>query len=69
MFRFYTGKVLELVGITSLGAGLLIGVGNHTGLAAPIGQMSGEKAMGYELVLLIAGVVAFGIGRWLERDA
>ena len=69
MFRFYTGKVLELIGITSLGAGLLIGVGNHTGLAAPVGRMSGEKAMGYELVLLVAGVIVFGIGRWLERDA
>ena len=69
MVRFYVGKVMELIGLTSLGAGLIIGVGNHTGLAAPIGQMSGEKAMGYELLLFIAGMIVFGIGRWIERGS
>jgi hypothetical protein len=66
---FYAGKVLELVGITSLGAGLLIGMGNHTHLVAPLGPMSADKAMGLELAFFVAGVLMFGLGRWIERRA
>jgi hypothetical protein len=31
--------------------------------------MSGEKAMGLELTFFVAGVLIFGIGRWVERRA
>lgn len=69
MTRFYIGKTLELVGITSLGVGLLIGVGNHTHLAAPIGAMSPERAMWIELFFFLAGMAVFTLGRYLERRA
>jgi len=69
VFLFYVGKALELAGITSLGAGLLIGIGNHTGLASPLGPMSPERAMGIELAFFLAGVALFAVGRWVEQRA
>lgn len=67
MWKFYVAKVLELIGIVSLGAGLLIGIGNHTDFFFPVGRMSPEKAMGIELVFFLGGMAIFGIGRWVER--
>lgn len=69
MFFFYVGKALELAGITSLGAGLFIGIGNHTNSALPLGAMSPERAMGIELAFFLAGMVLFAVGRWVERRA
>lgn len=69
MFVFYIGKALELVGITSLGAGLFIGIGNHTNTAYPLGSISPERAMGIELTFFIAGMCLFAVGRWIERRA
>jgi hypothetical protein len=66
---FYVGKVLELVGITSLGVGLVIGLGNHTGLASPLGPMSPGEAMGVELSFFLAGLAFFAVGFYLERRA
>ena len=69
MVGFYIGKTLQLVGITSLGVGLLIGVGNHTSLAAPMGSMSPERAMWVDLFFFLAGMAAFAVGRFVERRA
>lgn len=67
MIRFYVGKTLELAGITSVGVGLLIGVGNP--LLPTVGPLSPERAMSVELLFSLAGVGLFVLGRWAERRA
>ncbi|MBT3268074.1 hypothetical protein HN371_13010 [Candidatus Poribacteria bacterium] len=69
MIWFYAGKTLELIGLASLGVGLLIGIGNHTNFAAPVGPMSPERAMWIELFCFLAGMAVFAVGRRLERRA
>ena len=51
--RFYLAKFLELVGITTVGFGLVYGLTNETGLR-------------FELRMLIAGSVVFLLGRMIE---
>ncbi len=69
MTRYYLGKTLELIGFTSVSVGLLIGIGNHTNLASPVGPMSPERAMWIELFCFLAGMAIFAVGRFLERRA
>ena len=51
--RFYLAKTLELVGITTVGFGLVYGLSNEAGLRV-------------ELNLLILGSVIFLVGRFME---
>jgi hypothetical protein len=51
--RFYLAKTLELVGITTVGFGLLYGLSNEAGLRV-------------ELNLLILGSAIFLVGRFME---
>jgi len=67
--RFIVGKTLELMGIASLTAGIVIGIGNHTQLALPLGPMSGERAMGIELAFFLAGMAVFWVGTRIERSS
>ena len=69
MTRFYLGKTLELIGLTSVGVGLLVGVGNHTDLASPVGPMSPERAMWIELFCFLSGMAVFAVGRFIEKRA
>lgn len=57
---FFVGKVLELIGIVLLGAGLYLGCIN------PYGFTEG-KSMGIEMGSLVAGILIFFIGRLLEK--
>ena len=60
MFRVFFGKVLELMGIVLLGAGL------YLGCAKPYGLSDGES-MGAEMGSLVIGILIFFIGRLLEK--
>jgi hypothetical protein len=51
--RFYLAKTLELVGITTVGFGLVYGLSNEAGLRV-------------ELNLLILGSAIFLVGRFME---
>lgn len=51
--RFYLAKTLELVGITTVGFGLIYGLSNEAGLRV-------------ELNLLILGSAIFLVGRFME---
>lgn len=51
--RFYLAKTLELVGITTVGFGLIYGLSNEAGLRI-------------ELNLLILGSAIFLVGRFME---
>lgn len=51
--RFYLAKTLELVGITTVGFGLVYGLSNEAGLRV-------------ELNLLILGSAIFLVGRLME---
>ena len=68
-FWFYVGKILELIGLASLGVGLYVGMGNHLGFMSPLGPMTAEHAMGIELLFFLAGTAVFFLGRWIERRA
>ena len=57
---FFVGKVLELIGIVLLGAGL------YLGCAKPYGLSEGES-MGAEMGSLVVGILIFFIGRLLEK--
>ncbi len=57
---FFIGKVLELIGIVLLGAGL------YLGCAKPYGLTEGES-MGAEMGSLALGILIFFIGRVLEK--
>lgn len=57
---FFVGKVLELVGIVLLGAGL------YLGCAKPF-ELSEGEAMGAEMGSLAVGILVFFIGRLLEK--
>ncbi|MDE0300045.1 MAG: hypothetical protein OXN17_15530 [Candidatus Poribacteria bacterium] len=57
---YFVGKVLELMGIVLLGAGL------YLGCAKPYGLTEGES-MGVEMGSLAAGILIFFIGRLLEK--
>ncbi len=57
---FFVGKVLELMGIVLLGAGLYLGCANPYGL-------SEGKSMGVEMGSLAVGILIFFIGRMLEK--
>ncbi len=54
------GKVLELIGMTLLGAGL------YVGCAKPYGLSEGG-AMGVEVTSLAVGILIFFIGRTIEK--
>ncbi len=57
---FFVGKVLELMGLVLLGAGLYLGCVNPYGL-------SEGKSMGVEMGSLVVGILIFFIGRLLEK--
>ena len=57
---FFVGKVLELIGIVLLGAGL------YLGCAKPYGLTEGQS-MGAEMGSLALGILIFFIGRVLEK--
>ena len=57
---FIISKMLELIGITLLGAGLYVGCVNPS-------DLSEGGAMGAEMGSLIAGVSIFFWGRMIER--
>lgn len=57
---FFVGKVLELMGIVLLGAGLYLGCANPYSL-------SEGKSMGVEMGSLAVGILIFFIGRMLEK--
>lgn len=57
---FFVGKVLELMGIVLLGAGLYLGCAN------PYDLSEGES-MGVEMGSLVVGILIFFIGRLLEK--
>ena len=57
---FIIGKVLELIGMSLLGAGL------YVGCAKPYGLSEGG-AMGLEVASLAIGILIFFIGRTLEK--
>ena len=57
---FIIGKVLELIGISLLGAGLYVGCVNPYGL-------SEGAAMGAEVTSLVVGILIFFIGRTVEK--
>lgn len=61
LIRFYVGKTLELIGITSVGVGLLIGGVFPGKIGSP------ERAMSVELLFFGMGVGFFLAGRWIER--
>ena len=51
--KFYVAKVLQLIGITTVGFGLMYGLTHEEGLR-------------YELNLLMAGSAFFLVGRFIE---
>lgn len=53
MLRFYVAKSLQLIGICSVGFGLLYGLTNESG-------------MRFELWMLAAGSAIFLVGRMIE---
>ncbi len=57
---FIIGKVLELIGMSLLGAGLYVGCVN------PYGFTEGA-AMGAEVASLALGILIFFIGRTIEK--
>ncbi len=57
---FFVGKVLELIGIVLLGAGLYLGCVNPY-------DFSEGKSMGVEMGSLVAGILICFIGRLLEK--
>ena len=57
---FIIGKVLELIGMSLLGAGLYVGCVN------PYGFSEG-MAMGVEVLSLVIGILIFFIGRTIEK--
>jgi hypothetical protein len=57
---FIIGKILELIGMSLLGAGL------YVGCAKPYGLSEGA-AMGAEVVSLAIGILIFFIGRTIEK--
>ena len=57
---FFVGKVLELMGMVLLGAGLYLGCVNPY-------DLSEGKSMGVEMGSLVVGILIFFIGRLLEK--
>lgn len=57
---FIIGKVLELIGMSLLGAGLYVGCVNPYGLTE-------GAAMGAEVASLALGILIFFIGRTIEK--
>lgn len=57
MFFYYTGKTLEIVGMTLCAAALLAGMG----------LIDGNPSMAKEMILLGIGGCVFTFGWWLER--
>ncbi len=57
---FIIGKVLELIGISLLGAGLYVGCVNPYDLTE-------GAAMGAEVASLVVGILIFFIGRTIEK--
>ncbi len=57
---FIIGKVLELIGMSLLGAGLYVGCINPYGL-------SEGGAMGVEVASLVVGILIFFVGRMIEK--
>lgn len=57
---YIIGKVLELIGMSLLGAGL------YVGCAKPYGLSEGA-AMGAEVASLVVGILIFFIGRTIEK--
>ncbi len=57
---FIIGKVLELIGMSLLGAGL------YVGFIKPYGLSEGG-AMGVEVTSLVVGILIFFIGRTIEK--
>ena len=58
MFYYYTGKALEVVGMTLCAAALLAGMG----------LIDGNPSMSKEMVLLGIGGSVFTFGWWLTRS-
>ncbi len=57
---FFIGKVLELIGISLLGAGLYLACANPLNL-------SESRAMGVEMGSLVLGTLIFFMGRLIEK--
>ncbi len=57
---FIIGKILELIGMSLLGAGLYVGCINPYGL-------SEYGAMGVEVGSLVVGILIFFVGRMIEK--
>lgn len=58
---FIIGKVLQLIGMSLLGAGLYVGCVNPYGL-------SEGAAMGAEVASLAVGILIFFVGRTIEKS-
>ena len=57
---FFIGKVLEIIGISLLGAGLYLACAN------PL-DLSESRAMGVEMGSLVVGSLIFFVGRLIEK--
>ncbi len=56
-FYYYTGRALEVIGMTIVAAALLAGMG-----------VDGNPSMGKEMLLLGVGGGIFTFGWWLEQS-